>query len=621
MNPNQYPILRTRLALVILLLAAIFVGVSAIIYFDFKNELHNNLRHRLENITKLASLQQDGDLLLRVQAQGDEAFNLIQERNAAIKKTEPELIFVYTLRKDDQGNIYFVVDARLYADEPDISNYADPYQQPSDTLVANFDTMTEPIIEPEIYTDEFGSFLSGYAPIFTSNGERAGVLGVDISADTIRAEERRYFSRLAIIVVPGLLLIVVGGIVFANYLAKPIVDLRDMTNKISQGEFNVRITNIPKTRELAELSLDLNKMTENLAELINDLERRVAERTVGLTKRTDQLRAASYIARQTADVQDLSSILTIVVDLITNQFGYYHAGIYLMNESGNEAVLQAASSEGGKRMVERGYTVEIGSPGVLSYVVTQKRARIASDIGAEAVFFNNPDLPMTRSEVTLPLLIRNRLLGVLDIQSDQPQAFRAEDIDVFQTLADQVAVAIENARLLGESQAALMQLEAVSSLRTRDAWNQKLLGQRLAFTFTPLGIRVPDNSSGVDESGVQTAITLKGQSIGSISLARKDNTSWSKFDADLINEVAYQVGLAVDNLRLLEDAQQRARQEQTIGELATRFSQALDIDSLLQTAARELGQIPDVSEVSVFIGQLPDPSPPKRRPKRTTGRL
>ena len=412
MNPNQYPILRTRLALVIVLLAAIFVGISAIIYFDFKNELHNNLRHRLENITKLASLQQDGDLLLRVQAQGDEAFNLLQERNAAIKRTEPELIFVYTLRKDDQGNIYFVVDARLYADEPDISNYADPYQQPSNTLVANFDTMTEPIIEPEIYTDEFGSFLSGYAPIFTSSGERAGVLGVDISADTIRAEERRYFSRLAIIVVPGLLLIVVGGIVFANYLAKPIVDLRDMTNKISQGEFNVRITNIPKTRELAELSLDLNKMTENLAELINDLERRVAERTVGLTKRTDQLRAASYIARQTADVQDLSSILTIVVDLITNQFGYYHAGIYLMNESGNEAVLQSASSEGGKRMVERGYKVEIGSPGMLSYVVTQKRARIASDIGAEAVFFNNPDLPMTRSEVTLPLLIRNRLLGV-----------------------------------------------------------------------------------------------------------------------------------------------------------------------------------------------------------------
>jgi GAF domain-containing protein len=226
---------------------------------------------------------------------------------------------------------------------------------------------------------------------------------------------------------------------------------------------------------------------------------------------------------------------------------------------------------------------------------------------------------MTRSEVTLPLMIRNKVLGVLDIQSDQPEAFRAEDIDVLQTLADQVAVAIENARLLGESQAALMQLEAVSTLRTRDAWNQKLLGRALAFTFTPLGIRLETNSGNVGESGVQSPITLRGHTIGSISLARKDNSNWSKFDEDLINEVAYQVGLAVDNLRLLEDAQQRARQEQTIGELATRFSQSLDIDSLLQTAARELGQMQDVAEVSVFIGQLPEPTPQKRRSKRPTG--
>ena len=606
--------------MLILLAATFTAGVSSILYFNFKTELRNSLRHRLENITTLAALQQDGDALLNVQQENDENFVKIRDTNLKIRQSEPELRFVYTMRKDTQGNIYFVVDAGLPTEEG-YSPFGTVYEEPSPVLVTNFDSMSGTLLEADFYTDEYGTWLSGYAPVLTSNGERVGVLGVDISANTILAQEQRYLSRLIIIVLPSLLLIVVGGVVFANYLAKPIVNLRDMANKISQGEFNAHIENIPKTRELAELSLDLNSMTDNLRGLINDLEQRVAERTVGLTKRTDQLRAASYIARQTADVQDLSSILTIVVDLITNQFGYYHAGIYLMNEAGNEAVLQSASSEGGKRMVERGYTVEIGSPGMLSYVVSQKRARIASDIGAEAVFFNNPDLPMTRSEVTLPLLIRNRLLGVLDIQSDQPQAFRAEDIDVFQTLADQVAVAIENARLLSESQAALMQLEAVSSLRTRDAWNQKLLGQGLAFTFTPLGIRVPDNSSGVDESGVQSAITLKGQSIGSISLARKDNTSWSKFDEDLINEVAYQVGLAVDNLRLLEDAQQRARQEQTIGELATRFSQALDIDSLIQTAARELGQLPDVSEVSVFIGQLPDPSPQKRRPKRTTGRL
>jgi GAF domain-containing protein/HAMP domain-containing protein len=619
MNTNRYPTLRTRLAIVLILLAAIFtIGVSSIIYVNFKAELRNNLRHRLENITTLASLQQDGDALLRVRAENDENFEKIREINLKIKASEPELRFVYTMRKDEQGQIYFVVDAGRPTEEG-YSPFGTPYEEPGPALVANFDLMNGTILESDFYPDEYGTWLSGYAPIFTSNGERVGVLGVDISANTILAQERRYLLRLVIIVLLSLLLIVVGGVVFANYLAKPIVDLRDMANKISQGEFNTHIANIPKTRELAELSLDLNKMTDNLRELINGLEERVAERTSGLTKRTEQLRAASYIARQTADVQDLSSILQIVVDLITNQFGYYHAGLYLINETGNEAILQAASSEGGKRMVERGHALEIGSQGIISYVASQKRARIALDIGTDVVFFNNPDLPMTRSEIALPLMIRNKVLGVLDIQSDQPQAFRAEDVDVFQTLADQVAVAIENARLLGESQAALMQLEAVSTLRTRDAWNQKLLGQELAFTFTPLGIRLEANSGSAGENGVQTPITLRGQTIGSISLARKDNARWSKFDEDLVNEVAYQVGLAVDNLRLLEDAQQRARQEQTIGELATRFSQALDIDSLLQTAARELGQMPDVSEVSVFIGQLPEPTPQKRRPKRVTG--
>jgi len=362
---------------------------------------------------------------------------------------------------------------------------------------------------------------------------------------------------------------------------------------------------------------------ENTLELLTkdnaELEKRVEERTIGITKKTDQLRAASYIARQTSEAQDLASLLNIVVNLITGQFGYYHAGIFLLNETGEEAILQTASSEGGKRMVERGHSLTVGSQGIVGYVASQKKVRIALDVGADAVFFNNPDLPMTRSEVALPLVVRNNVLGVLDIQSDQPQAFHMEDVDVLQTLADQVAVAIENARLLSESEAAIIQLEAVSTIRMKDAWSKKLQDQKHAFTYTPLGVRADVSVSQANEGDLKTSIILRGQEIGSLALARKDNLNWNKTDEELIREVAYQVGLAVDNLRLLEDAQQRARQEQTIGELATRFSQSLDIDGLLQTAARELGQLPDVSEASVFIGQLPELTPQKRRTKRTTG--
>ena len=618
MNSNQYPTIRSRLAIALIVLAAAFGAIlSSILYINYSNELRDNLRHRLENITTLAGLQQNGDELENVKAQGDIYYNIILERNAKIKRSDPDLRFVYTMRKDAKG-IYFVVDARISPDETQISNYGDRYEKPSQLLVDNFDTMKSTIVVP-IYTDEFGTFLSAYTPIFNSQEKQVGVLGVDITVNTVLAQEHNYLFRLLVIYVISLGALFVFGLIFANYLAKPITGLRDIANKISRGEFNYRITDIPHTRELAELALDFNSMAESLSTLINDLEQRVKERTAGISQRTEQLRAASYIARQTSEVEDLASLLNLVVNLITDQFGFYHAGIFLINETEDAAIMYTASSEGGKRMVERGYSVLVGIQAVVGYAASQKRVRVALDVGPDAVSFNNPDLPLTRSEVALPLIVRNNVLGVLDIQSDQPQAFHNEDLDVLQTLADQVAIAIENARLLGESQAALMQLEAVSTIRMRDAWTKKLQEQKHAFTYTPLGIRAESSLNGSSEDALKASISLRGQKIGSIALARKDKTSWSKVDEETINEIANQVGLAVDNLRLLEDAQQRARQEQTIGELATRFSQSLDIDSLLQTAARELGKLPDISEVSVFIGQLPEQTPQKRRTRRPMG--
>lgn len=618
LKPNQYPTFRSRLAIVLIVLAAIFGAiVSSIFYINFKNELRNSLRHRLENITSLAGLQQDGDAFSKVQAETDKNYDIIRLQNLKIRKSDPDIRFVYTMRKDTQG-IYFVVDAGLPS-EDGFSPFGQRYLEPGPLLVQKFDALAGTEIEPDFYTDEYGTWLSGYTPILNLKGERVGVLGVDISANTIIAQERAFLLRLIVIYLISLTVLVFSGLISANYLARPVTSLRNIANKISRGEFSFRITEIPQTRELAELAFDFNSMAENLSTLINDLEQRVEERTAGIIKKTEQLRAASYIARQTSEVEDLAALLNLVVNLITDQFGFYHSGIFLLSETGDEAILQTASSEGGKRMVERGYSLLVGTQGIVGYVAAQKRVRIALDVGSDAVFFNNPDLPLTRSEVALPLIVRNKVLGVLDIQSDQPQAFRNEDLDVLQTLADQVAIAIENSRLLGESQAALMQLEAVSTVRTRDAWSKKLQEQKRSFTYTPLGIRAEGSVNESAEDALKASISLRGQKIGAIALTRKDKSSWNKIDEETINEIASQVGLAVDNLRLLEDAQQRARQEQTIGELATRFSQSLDIDSLLQTAARELGKLPDISEVSVFIGQLPEQTPQKRRPRRPIG--
>jgi GAF domain-containing protein len=302
-----------------------------------------------------------------------------------------------------------------------------------------------------------------------------------------------------------------------------------------------------------------------------------------------------------------------VGSLITDQFGFYHTGIVLLNQTGNQVVLQAASSEGGQRMLQQGHSLAVGTQGIVGHVAAQKKPRIALDVGTDAVFFNNPDLPLTRSEVAIPLLIRNKVLGVLDIQSDKPQAFSMDDIDVLQTLCDQIAIAIENTRLLDETQAAMMQLEALTSIRTQEAWSEKLRDQERAFTYTPLGLRA-EKIAQTNASAISAPIILRGKKIGNITIRKKGEGRWSRLDEGLLDEVAGQVGLAVDNIRLLEEATQRARQEQMVGKLSTHFNQSLDLDTLLQTAARELGQLPDVSEVSVFIGQQDEQPAPSKQP-------
>jgi GAF domain-containing protein len=403
------------------------------------------------------------------------------------------------------------------------------------------------------------------------------------------------------------------SILFFGWSRTPFEDAARLTGILLVVSMIVAIGLHTFQQEFTRTQKAARQTLESLRQERSTLEQNVEERTAGLMRKTEQLRATSYIARKIAEVQDLASLLNTVVQLVTDQFGFYHTGIFLINESGNQVVLQAASSEGGQQMVERGHSLAVGTQGIVGYVAAQKKPRIAVDVGADAVFFNNADLPLTRSEVALPLLVRNKVLGVLDIQSDKPQAFSMDDIDVLQTLSDQIAIAIENARLLDETQAAITQLEALTSIRTHEAWSEKLQDRGRAFTYTPLGLRaekIPQNN----DNAINAPIILRGKKIGNIIITKKGNGKWSRLDEGLLDEVAGQVGLAVDNIRLLEEATQRARQEQTVGKLSTHFSQSLDLDTLLQTAARELGQLPDVSEVSVFIGQQDEQSAPPKQP-------
>jgi methyl-accepting chemotaxis protein len=191
--------------------------------------------------------------------------------------------------------------------------------------------------------------------------------------------------------------------------------------------------------------------------------RQLSVRTQDLERRSVQLQAAAEVSRTAISVRDLDALLAQVTHLISQQFGFYHAGIFLLDAAEEYAVLQAANSEGGQHMLEKGHRLKVREQGVVGYVTGTGEPRIVLDVGSDAVHFNNPLLPETRSEMALPLKLGAQIIGALDVQSKQEGAFDEKDATVLQTMADQLAIAIENARLLQETQQTVHELSTAAA--------------------------------------------------------------------------------------------------------------------------------------------------------------
>ncbi len=224
-----------------------------------------------------------------------------------------------------------------------------------------------------------------------------------------------------------------------------------------------------------------------------------------------------------------------------------------------------------------------------------------------------PTCRLTRSEAAIPLKARGNVLGILDIQSTEPSAFHQDDIDVLQTMADQIGLAIQNARLFTESQDAIQRLEMSTSENIRQVWRERVRLNKHSYRYTSMGLtsatqpgNMPTNAD-IASDRLNIPITLRGQTLGTIVLHRKTEKAWSETDRSLAMEIASQVGLALENARLLDEAQRRAAQEQSLSKLTANLGISLDPETILQTAIRELHQLPNVAEVSAYISS-PQPS-------------
>lgn len=350
-----------------------------------------------------------------------------------------------------------------------------------------------------------------------------------------------------------------------------------------------------------------------------------------IQRRASRLLAAAEISRVTTSILTLDELLPQAVDLIRERFDLYYAGIFLVDDSQRWAILRAGTGEAGRVMLARNHRLEVGGASMIGMCVAQGEARITSDTHREALHRRNPLLPETRSELALPLVSRGRVIGAMTIQDTRPGAFTKEDITTLQTMADQLANVIENARLLRRMEQNMHELELATGQLTRESWRSFLENYRRSFGYRyrlidvePATDLLPEaqaalqqrktvatsvSSTGAVEVGEET-----GQAHGALSVPiRVRNEVLGvldlRFDAPevpseaivLVEQVAARLGAALESARLLEESRRTAIFEQVTGELSAQMRTSLDIDQVLQNAVREMVSTLNFARVEVRL--------------------
>jgi len=395
----------------------------------------------------------------------------------------------------------------------------------------------------------------------------------------------------------------VGALIATRFFGVPIPDSLGVTAGIISviGVVLILLTSFRKNTEKARFE-ELREVNRELESLSNELEQRVEMRAQELikanqqtTRRSEQLIAIAELARSITNIQDLESLLPTITTFISQRLGYYHVGIFLNDPNNSYALLRAANSPGGQNMLSRGHKLKIGQQGIVGYAIKSGQPRIALDVGTDSVHFINPDLPDSKSEMAVPLRLGSEIIGALDIQSTEASAFSIDDMPVFNTLADQVSIAIQNAHLLEQAQTALREVEEAYAEQTGQAWRgfsakQTVKGYRFD-GVEPQPIVQVSKPIKETEAGLTLPMRLRGQVIGNLKLKTGNaNRKWTDDEITLAEAAIERAALALESARLLEEAQNRAAREQAIGEIADSLSRVSEVETILQTTVIELGR-------------------------------
>jgi GAF domain-containing protein len=367
----------------------------------------------------------------------------------------------------------------------------------------------------------------------------------------------------------------------------------------------------------------LESANSSLSYTQSELQKRSDELTISneqLENRTQKLHAIAMVTRTAASIQNFDLLLTSITGTISKELGYYHVGLFLLDEQKEFSILRSTNTEGGMRMLDRGYRVPVGQIHPVGSVAQTGEPRIVHLENEDFAALRNPELPETRSELVLSLKAGDQIIGVLDIQSVEGSAFVESDISTLSILADQVAITIQNSFLYEQSLSALRKAGIESVQAAEVAWKgyEKSI-QTKGYFYDGIKSEPLKDLKEIKKgsNSLLIPVELRGQMIGRFKLNLSDPArQWTDDELAMVRATAERVALALEGARLLDEAQKRATREAFLSDVATKLSASFQLDSILRDTVQELGQTLKNSTVTF---QLVNPAEPNSSTVESSG--
>jgi GAF domain-containing protein/HAMP domain-containing protein len=465
------------------------------------------------------------------------------------------------------------------------------------------------------------SYALAYAPL-TVGGETKVVLGHLVNLNELAVFQRQLTIGLSMAISIFTLAAIGAVILFLRQnVTLPLHKLRSVAMWMAKGDYQRR-AEVTTEDEIGRLATDFNSMAIQLEDSIRGLEQRVADRT-------EHLRNIVILTERLSNILDLDELLAAVVNQTQEYLGYYHAHIYLLDDEGQNLVVAAGTGAAGEEMKAEGYNIPLNA----SISLIARAARSGKIVSIDNVheaedFLPYSLLPDTCAEMAVPIILSGQVIGVLDVQEDKTAGLDEGDASLLRSLANQVAVAIRNARLLAEIETSLAEVRATQERYIEQSWQKAKLmtrqgqyhyarpdtpaldeadldaatGQALAQN-RPAIVTINDEDQDSKPESIVAPVIFQNKSIGALQLHPASyNQTWTEDDLAVVEAVADQLAQSAESLRLFEGTRERAGREQALREITEKMQAADNLEELIKTTAQELGQYFSPEYAAVELG-------------------